>query len=38
MAAADVEDGLKRACEALADAQPKVTMLELPPPFFVRVT
>lgn len=38
MAAADVEEGIKRACEALADANPRVGMLELPPPFFVKVT
>ncbi len=37
MPAADVEDALVKAREFLDDPQPQVTVLELPPPFFVRV-
>ncbi len=37
MPAADVEDGLTKAREYLGASKPKVTVLALPPPFFVRV-
>ncbi len=37
MGASDIEDALRKAKEALAMDNPKVRVLELPPPFFVRV-
>ncbi|MFL5320185.1 MAG: lactate racemase domain-containing protein [Myxococcaceae bacterium] len=35
--ATNIEDALHRAKEALADAQPSVAVMELPPPYWVRV-
>ena len=37
MGASDLDDALRKAKEALAMDAPKLRVLELPPPFFVRV-
>ena len=38
MGASDIHDALRKAKEALAMDSPKIRVLELPPPFFVKVT
>ena len=38
MAAVDVQQAIEKACEATALANPRVRVLELPPPFFVKVS